>query len=114
MFQDYTKKSYENVGDLSQSIAFPRMLSWYKGYFNKLYYVEVCEEYIQKVKKEKCTDQLLRSSLETISISIIERSKKVLTKFRGSETTQKTAIKLMNSHEVIQLGNNFTQKPPKF
>ena len=68
---EYAEKSYGTLGEISRDTDFPGMLSFYKEYFTKLYFVEVCEEYIQKVKGEECSDQLFRSSLETISISII-------------------------------------------
>ena len=110
LFEEYTKKSYEKIGELSQDIAFPRMLSWYKEDFSRLYFAEVCQEYIEKVKGERCSDQLLRTSLKTLSISIIERSKKILTKLKVSGVARGTAIELMNSHEVLQLGKNLTFK----
>ena len=106
LFLDYVRKSYENLGALSQDTSFPGMLSLYKGYFSKLYFIEVCEAYLQKVSNKDCSDQPFRSSLETISISIIENSKKILRKFNDSKRTQSSARELMNSLEALKLGKN--------
>ena len=104
MFSKYVRKSYENLGGLSQDKSLPGILSLYKAHFDKLYFVEVCEEYIQKVSKKDCSDQLFRWSLETISISIIEDSKKILAKFKGSGLAESSARELIRSHEVAKLG----------
>ena len=99
------KESYANIGNLSQDTSFPASLSDYEKSFNNLYFVGVCKEFIEDYKKEQCNDQLLRSGLETIAIYILENSKKNLMTFNFLRKSEFAAKSLLNSIDVIQLGN---------
>ena len=99
---------YQRISELGQDTEFPFGLQRYEKVFNTLMFGSVCGRFIKPVRKGNCDSELLNSSLETISIYILESSRKylkMLTDGRdGSATKEEISANILNSQELKDLG----------
>ena len=97
---------YANIGSLTQNNEFPNFMTEYSEIFNELVFVGICEKFIRTQTNETCSEELYNTGLETISIYILENSRKQLNIFAQGKDREDTAKKLIQSDEVAQLGKN--------
>ena len=79
-------------------------MSTYSELFNELVFVKICDKYIKVQTNQSCSEELYNTGLETISIYILENSRKQLNSFNQAGKKEQVAKSLINSDEMAQLG----------
>jgi hypothetical protein len=112
-FETYTQEGYNNLGKIVNILNIEEIQnSQYIKTLKSVYMTNICTSYLERVAGEACTQELESSGLETVSIFILENSRKILNQFEalvqeGSRSKSQIAEELLNSQDGKTLGKFF-------
>ena len=105
LLNGYIQSGYESISAVaSGDLRFPSIMSDFEKMFKSTFYNKVCIEMIKKHFGSTCKLDIGFKGLETISIFILESSRKKIIELETSNTIEETAKRILQSKEMIDLG----------
>lgn len=102
LYAKYIDLGYSAVSNLTQQGSLPFTYNGFKTTFNSLVIDNVCKNYLNAAFSVSCDDNLLNSGLDTISIHIMENTRKTLNGFEP--ISYDLAKSLLNDVQTISTG----------
>jgi hypothetical protein len=106
LYRYYVDEGYDTIANLTQLNSDPWFVSEYTEEFSDLMFKDMCENFLYEYTKKdsSCDDELLNTGLETMSIFIMENTRKLLNQFDLNGADQAAAQNLLNSNDFKNLG----------
>lgn len=83
----------------------PWFISDYTQMFSNVMFHDMCEYFLKDYTGvQSCTDELLNTGLETMSIFIMENTRKLLSEFTKNGGDEASAKTILNSNDFAALG----------
>lgn len=82
LYRFYVDQGYDSISNLTQYEGDPWFVSDYLTEFSDLMFKDMCENFLKNYADSlTCDDELLNTGLETMSIFIMENTRKILNQF---------------------------------
>jgi hypothetical protein len=110
LFEAYINDAYQSIEQINKE-RYQKTSSGISGEYNNevelLMFDNYCTNYLMPELGYECDQELLNVGLETTSIHILERSRKILEEFLAGAMNKEDSVAIVNGEEYKQLGKKY-------